>query len=118
MFDTVTSIATVVCSIIVLAALLWVFYQRWRVADVPQRQEMVEGAVKRLVEAAEQMYKQPASGNARFSWVMNRLSRRFPDHEWDDLSDAIQAAVYHLNRDNAARDAIIHRNGVTRNVEQ
>lgn len=111
MFDTVTSVATTVSLMIILAALLWVAYQRWAVADTPQRQELVEGAIKRLVEAAEQIHNQPASGNAKFGWVMNRLVRRFPDHDWDELDELVQQAVHHLNRDKAMRDAIIHRNG-------
>lgn len=114
MIEIITPVATTVSLIIIVAAALWAVYQRYRQADAPQRTELVEGAVKRLVEAAEQMYQAPASGNTKFGWVMNRLIRRFPDEEWDDLSDAVQASVLHLNRDKATRNAIIHRNGATK----
>jgi hypothetical protein len=104
-------VAVVVAGLIIVLAMGWGFWQRYRQADAPQRTELIEGAVKRLVEAAEQMFGGPKMGDTKFAWVMNRLNRRFPDEEWDDLSDAVQSAVLHLNRDKATRNAIIHRNG-------
>lgn len=119
MFGTVTSVATTVSLIIILAALLWVAYQRWLVHHEPAPTKVIEDATSRLVESAEEKFRAPGSGNAKFVWVMNRLNASFSGYSWDELDDLVHAAVYRLNRDKATRNAIIHRNGTTpRNAEQ
>ena len=89
-----------------LVAFGWSIWRQWqRTPPGPGRTELVENAVRRLVEAAEQLYPQSGSGQARYGWVMNRLTRRFPDVDWDELTEYIEAAVHHLRGSRAARQA-------------
>lgn len=104
-------VTMLVALFVALGIVGWFYWQQWRQENAPQRAEMVEGAVKRLVEAAEQMYSAPGQGKTKFGWVMGRLQRRFPQAEWEELSEHLEAAVLHLNASRAAR--VGHRNGST-----
>ena len=89
--------------IIVVAAALVLAWQQWQKATPEQRADLVAEAVRRLVDAAEQMYPQPKQGQTKFGWVMNRLAKRFPDVEWETLSEYVEQAVLRLNASKRAR---------------
>lgn len=78
-------------------------YLEWQKRTPAERVDMIEGAVRRLVDAAEQMYPQPKQGQAKFGWVMNRLAKRFPEAEWETLSEYVEQAVLHMNASKRAR---------------
>ena len=46
---------------------------------------------------------QPKQGQAKFGWVMNRLAKRFPEAEWETLSEYVEQAVLHMNASKRAR---------------
>ena len=91
--------------IIVVGAAIALTWLQWRKATPAERSDMVAEAVQRLVEAAEQVYPQPRQGQTKFGWVMNRLAKRFPDVEWETMSEYVEQAVLHLNASKRARGA-------------
>lgn len=52
-----------------------------------------------LVDAAEQMFKEPGQGKERRAWVMGKIEQYLPDLDLDLAADLIEAAVYRLNQD-------------------
>lgn len=90
--------------IVVLFIALALTYVQWRKATPEARMVMVEEAVRRLVDAAEQVFPQPKQGQAKYAWVMGRLQKRFPNVEWETLSEYVEQAVHHLNAIKARRN--------------
>lgn len=97
--------------IIVVAAAAVALWLQWRNATPDERESMIADAVERLVEAAEQLFAMPGSGTTKYGWVMHRLSKRFPDVEWEELAEYVESAVLRLK----TRQSITagHRNGAT-----
>jgi hypothetical protein len=93
----IVDVAMITGLAVVLLAIGWTVWQQWRQMDGPARAETVRGAARRLVEAAEQIYREPGSGKLKYSWVMGRLQRRFPDVDWDELTEYLEAACLRLN---------------------
>lgn len=82
------------------------YYLQWRQATPDERREMLMREVARLVDAAEQMHKAPDSGAVKYSWVMSRLTQRFPSVDWETLSEYVEQAVHHMNAGQAARQGV------------
>ncbi len=104
-------IALGVAAVIVVVAGALSGLRQWQNADDAKRREMIAKAVKELVLDAEQTYVKPKAGLAKFGWVMGKLSRRFPDVEWDELAGAVEAAVTAMRKEQISR-SVRHRNGV------
>lgn len=100
---------------IVIGAWLYQFYvspaeKRQQMLDevAEARRKVVAGAVERLVDAAEQQFKdRPKSGQYKFEWVMKKLVERFPSDKWEDLEDMINAAVHRQNERKVAVQAAV-----------
>lgn len=89
--------------ILVIVAGAVAAYLEWQKRTPAERADMVEEAVRRLVEAAEQLYPQSGAGQTKYGWVMNRLQKRFPGVEWETLGEYVEQAVLHLNASRKAR---------------
>lgn len=111
MTDWGITIAAIIGLLIVVALAAWDYWQRWQTGDDSKRRQLIEAAVKRLVEAAEQRYKEKGSGVTKFGWVMGNLQKRFPMVAWEELAEYVEAAVLHLNRERARM--LSYRNGTT-----
>lgn len=88
--------------IVVLAGAVAAWLE-WQKRTPAERAELVEDAVRRLVDAAEQLYPQAGSGQTKYGWVMNRLQKRFPGVEWETLGEYVEQAVLHLNASRKVR---------------
>lgn len=91
--------------IIVVLAGAATAYLQWQKATPEERVELITDEARRLVDAAEQIYKTPGSGTTKYGWVMNRLSQRFPTVNWDTLGEYVEQAVHHMNASKAARQS-------------
>ncbi len=89
--------------IVVLLAGAVAAYLEWQKRTPSGRADLVEEAVRRLVDAAEQLYPQSGAGQTKYGWVMNRLQKRFPGIEWETLGEYVEQAVLHLNAARRAR---------------
>ncbi|TXH52984.1 MAG: hypothetical protein E6Q97_14255 [Desulfurellales bacterium] len=107
MSDTTIWVALVVALLIVLVAAGRVAWQWWNDANT----HAIAEAARRLVEAAEQQFREPKSGSIKFAWVTGRLQRRFPGVDWDRLAEYVEQAVLHLNTARAASATYRHRTG-------
>ena len=124
--STLIDVATVAALALVLAGLAWGYYNEWRTGDAAKRREMAQTAIDiltdekhskkiretvlRLVEAAEQTYREPKSGSLRFSVVMRRLKETYPDLSHTDIETLIGQAVYRMK---LRQTHSHHRNGAT-----
>lgn len=95
---TILEIGSIVASLIALLAVGYEQWRRWRTGKAAPRQEQVTGSARRLVEAAEQLFREPGQGKLKFAWVMGRLQKRFPERDWDELVEYMEQAVLRLNR--------------------
>lgn len=100
MWADVLTVAGAIIAICAGAVLAWL---EWKKRTPAERAELITDEVRRLVDAAEQIYKEPGSGQTKYGWVMNRLSQRFPGIGWEQLGEYVEQAVHHLNAIKAAR---------------
>lgn len=105
------NIAIITGLVIVIAAGVMLAWIKWQQSTPEERERLVAEAVLRLVESAEQLYQTPGAGQTRYAWVMNRLTKLFPDRDWDTLAEYVEAAVHRLNERKAAIQGAAHRNG-------
>ena len=110
--DTLINTSLIIALGIVILAAVVAAWQRWQGATPEERNVMVQQAVIRLVDAAEQLHPVAGAGQTKYGWVMNRLQKRFPDLDWDIAAEYIEAAVLELNRRKGAT-LYQHRNGST-----
>lgn len=110
MLNDILTIASIVAVAILILALYWV---RWQQATPEEREEMIAKAVARLVEVAEQRFKERGAGQTKYGYVMNRLVSQFPDSDWDTLAEYVEAAVHRLNERKVAIRTGMGRNGKT-----
>lgn len=103
MIETMTNTAVLVALFIIVTAALYALWLRWQSSNDAERRRLLAEAVHRLVDAAEQKFKEPGSGSNKFSWVIGRLTKRFPGVDWDTLAEHIEQAVHQLNASRAAR---------------
>lgn len=100
MVNDIFAVGGLIVVLFAAGALLWV---RWQKASDAERGRLIEDAVRRLVEAAEQQFSEPGQGKVKFSWVMGKLQKRFPAVDWELLAEYVEQAVLHLNASRQAR---------------
>ena len=112
MTNDLTTIALAVALGMILFAGIQVFWQWWQEATVRQRQALVREAARWTVEAAELLHAQPGAGAAKLAWVLERLTKRFPEYDEQTLARQVERAVQRLNaKQRLSADKAAHLNG-------
>ena len=100
----------VVALTVVSVVAVQMIWQWWSEATLRQRRALVKEAARWVVDAAELLHAQPGSGATKLAWVLERLSKRFPEFDEQILARHVEKAVHDLNA-NKAVEAMVWLNG-------